>query len=164
VAVTITPVGAEAFAVIQSIAQRTWPSAYGEILHPEQITYMLDLMYSTEALAEQRVKGHRFFLLREGETPLGFVTCELDYLPGTTKIHKLYVLPETQGKGYGKALTEWVQALAREAGQERLRLDVNYKNRAIGFYERLGFVKMGRHDTEIGRGYRMEDFIMEQPL
>ncbi len=55
-------------------------------------------------------------------------------------------------------------ALARAAGQQKLRLDVNYKNRAIGFYEKLGFGKIERFNTDIGNGYMMEDWVMELSL
>ena len=149
---------------IQSIAQQTWPSAYGNILSAEQITYMLAMMYSPEAQLEQRNKGHIFLLLLEEDAAMGFVSYQFNYQPGTTKIHKIYVLPSTQGKGYGKALIEEVMEIARAAQQTHLRLDVNYRNKAIGFYEHLGFEKIGRVNTDIGHGYLMEDNIMEMHL
>jgi len=149
---------------IQSIAQKTWPSAYGNILSEEQITYMLDMMYSPEAQVKQRAKEHIFLLLLENDSPMGFVSYQFDYHPGTTKVHKIYVLPTTQGKGFGKALLLEVKKIAQDAGQTRLRLDVNYRNKALGFYEHLGFEKVGRFDTDIGRGYLMEDYIMEMDI
>jgi len=50
---------------IQSIARRTWPSAYGEILSWSQIDYMLDMMYSTEALSEQMGPKRHLFGIAE---------------------------------------------------------------------------------------------------
>jgi ribosomal protein S18 acetylase RimI-like enzyme len=61
-------------------------------------------------------------------------------------------------------MVDHVAAFARAAGQQKLRLDVNYQNRAIGFYEKLGFEKTGRCNTDIGNGYLMEDWMMEMPL
>ena len=152
------------FPAIQSVAHRTWPDTFGGILSPEQIGYMLEMMYTPAAIAEQTAKGHVFHLLYEDEELVGYVSHQVDYLPGTTKIHKLYLLPATQGKGYGRLLIDFVAAAARAAGQTVLRLDVNYENRAIGFYEHLGFRKVGRHNTDIGSGYLMEDWVMEMPL
>ncbi|MBC6995861.1 GNAT family N-acetyltransferase [Neolewinella lacunae] len=168
------------YPTIQQIAHLTWPDTFAGILEPAQIAYMLHHMYRTEALEAQVAAGHVFYLLLEPQTEaaapdyppatgtayaaVGYVSYQLDYLPGTAKIHKLYVLPSTQGKGYGKALIEHVATIATAAGQGALRLDVNYQNRAINFYEHLGFQKIDRFDTDIGNGYRMEDWRMERPL
>jgi GNAT superfamily N-acetyltransferase len=150
---------------IEQLARIIWPPTFGDILSPEQIAYMLEMMYSQEALREQiEERDHQFLLLREGETARGYVSYQLDYRPDTTKIHKLYLLPQTQGKGYGRVLIEAVADRARAAGQQRLRLDVNYQNPAVGFYQHLGFVIVERVDTEIGRGYLMEDFVLERKL
>ncbi|MEM9260913.1 MAG: GNAT family N-acetyltransferase [Bacteroidota bacterium] len=172
------------YETIRNIAHATWPDTFGNILSGEQIDYMLRLMYSIEELAKQVAQGVVFKMLVEaqwgnqngkpnppylqGETTrfkaVGYVGFQQDYLPNTTKIHKLYLLPSTQGKGYGKALINEVAMIARNAGQQKLRLDVNYQNKAIGFYEHLGFVKLERCNTDIGQGYLMEDWVMEMDL
>lgn len=161
----LSPVTPTDYATVQDIAHRTWPDTFGDILSPEQIAYMLDMMYSPAAITEQVAKGHVFLLLIDEEKEaVGYVSYQLNYLPGTTKIHKIYLLPVTQGKGYGRFMIEQVADIARGAGQQRLRLDVNYQNSALGFYEYLGFERIGRHDTDIGNGYLMEDFILEMKL
>ncbi len=167
------------FPAIERIARLTWPDTFGGILSTRQIEYMLDRMYRPEALADQVAQGHVFHLLldaaqptrtpyiREAATryrPVGYVSHQVDYLPGTTKIHKLYVLPAVQGRGFGKALIDRVEGRARRAGQSTLRLDVNYQNPAVDFYQRLGFVRLDRFDTDIGNGYLMEDWRMEKAL
>ena len=163
---------------IERIARATWPDTFASILEPEQIEYMLQMMYRPEALREQLEQGHVFHLLLGGQgqvangyggtteryRAVGYVSHQLDYLPDTTKIHKLYVLPNAQGKGYGRALLETVERLAVRAGQKDLRLDVNYRNRAISFYEQQGFDKIERFDTEIGDGFLMEDWRMAKLL
>ena len=172
------------YETIRKIAHATWPDTFGDILTGAQIDYMLRLMYSREAIERQVADGHVFHLLVEGQRgnqntnpspqylratttrfkPVAYVSHQLEYLPGTAKIHKLYALPAVQGRGYGRALIDKVRSVARNAGQERLRLDVNYQNAAIGFYEYLGFAKVGEHTTDIGEGYLMEDWIMETEL
>jgi ribosomal protein S18 acetylase RimI-like enzyme len=57
-----------------------------------------------------------------------------------------------------------VSSIAKRAGQQALRLDVNYQNRAVAFYERLGFEKLERYDTDIGDGFLMEDWRMAKVL
>ena len=169
---------------IERIAKATWPHTFGDILSADQIEYMLGRMYGRKAHAEQVAAGHVYHLLLvpdddamypENEKAyaatdtkrwraIGYVSHQLDYLPGTTKLHKIYLLPGSQGKGYGKLLVRKVERIARRAGQQSLRLDVNYQNSALHFYERLGFQKIGRHDTDIGRGYRMEDWQLRKDL
>ncbi len=167
---TIRPALPAEYPTIELIAHATWPSAYGEILTPEQIEYMLAMMYTPEAIAEHSAKGQSFYVLETVDLQLhekqivGYVSHQFDYLPGTTKIHKLYALPAVQGKGFGRLMVEHVADQARAAGQQKLRLDVNYKNRAIGFYEKIGFHKTERCNTAIGNGYLMEDWIMEREL
>ena len=165
-------------AIIERLARLTWPDTFRGILSTDQLEYMLDRMYRPEALAEQCAMGHVFHLLLATERssagsyagqgtryrPVGYVSHELDYLPFTTKIHKLYVLPGAQGRGYGRMVVEKVRNIADRAGQTKLRLDVNYQNKAVDFYERLGFNKVARHDTDIGNGYLMEDWQMEKVL
>jgi ribosomal protein S18 acetylase RimI-like enzyme len=179
----IIPAASTEYETIQKIAHATWPDTFGDILSEKQIDYMLEMMYSLEAMKEQVAKGHVFYLLIEEQTgnlastasndllatatryePVAYFSYQLDYQPGTTKIHKLYALPSMQGKGYGKAMIGKAEAIARDAGQQTLRLDVNYENKAVGFYEYLGFEKVGRYDTDIGHGYLMEDWIMEKTL
>lgn len=158
------------YPTIELIAHATWPSAYGDILTPDQIDYMLAMMYSPEAIIKQVASGQSFYVLETVDMRLhekqiiGYVSHELDYKPGTTKIHKLYALPGVQGQGYGRKMVEHVADFARAAGQQKVRLDVNYKNRAIGFYEKLGFGKIERCDTDIGNGHLMEDWVMEMAI
>ena len=150
--------------LIRSIAHRTWPATFGHILSPEQIDYMLDWMYSLPALAAQAAGGHTFLLLyRDGEA-LGYAGFELHHEPAVAKLHKLYLLPAAQGSGGGRLLVEEVLHRCRAAGVARLRLHVNYQNPAVDFYAHLGFAITRRVDVEIGRGYRMEDFVMERPV
>ena len=155
----------EDFQIINDLAIKTWHIAYDKILSPEQLNYMLEMMYSLEAITEQiSVKGHHFLLLSEGDSYLGFGSYELNYLSGVTKLHKLYVLPETQGKGAGKLLIQKIEEAAAKNGNDKVILNVNRYNTAVEFYLKNGYVKAGEEDINIGKGYLMEDFIMEKNL
>src|SRR4051812_14537914 len=91
------------------IAQQTWPIAYGSIISMEQIDYMLKLFYSPASLTDQIQKQkHQFILAGEDDEPLGFASYSAYDEPGIFKLHKIYVLPESQGKGVGKALLDFV--------------------------------------------------------
>jgi len=154
--------------VIQRIAYQPWTVTFEHILSLEQITYMLDMMYSSESLAKQiQEKGHTFLLAGFGDQEaMGFAAFEINYqgLP-ITKIHKIYILPETQGKGLGKKLFDHISQECIEKGNHRLSLNVNRdNNNALEFYKKNGFEVTGEEDIPIGQGYLMEDFILEKDI
>ncbi|MFN3999799.1 N-acetyltransferase family protein [Algoriphagus sp.] len=151
---------------VQSIAHRTWPSTFADILSPEQIEYMLNWMYSLEMLESQFEKGHTFLLAEENGEELGFAGFELNVAEGPkAKLHKIYLLPSSQGKGVGKALIFEVADRARKAGQKSLLLNVNkYNQKAIDFYLRVGFQEIYKEVIDIGNGYIMDDVVMELKL
>ncbi|MGV3697422.1 GNAT family N-acetyltransferase [Flavobacterium sp.] len=154
------------FTHIRMIALEVWPVAYGAILSSEQLEYMLEMMYSVEALREQyEEKGHHFIVAVEDEVPVGFASFEFDYnqLP-KTKIHKLYVLSSQQGKGTGRILIDYISEEAKRSNQSSLILNVNKYNKAQYFYAKLGFSIIDEEVIDIGEGYVMDDFIMEMPI
>ncbi len=152
------------FQVIREIAIRTWPETYGNTLSVQQIQYMLALFYSDEGLSSAIVNGQKFILLSENSDPKGFASMLHGYETDATKINKLYVLPDCQGKGFGKAMLLHIADLATEHGSRRIVLNVNRFNKAKDFYHRFGFEIIGSEDIEIGSGYLMEDFVMERKL
>jgi ribosomal protein S18 acetylase RimI-like enzyme len=156
----------EELILIQKIAQHTWPSTFAGILSIEQIDYMLNWMYDLQLLESQMDKGHGFLVAEEDGAAIGFAGYELNHLAGSlSKLHKLYLLPSSQGKGVGKALLLEVAKRAREARQKSLVLNVNKQNKkAIDFYRVLGFVTIRQEVNDIGSGYVMDDDVMELSL
>lgn len=154
------------FKTIREIAYKSWPSTYGSILSKEQIDYMLDLFYSEQALLENlNQKGHRFLLVNEGEVCLGFASYEHNYLnQKCTRLHKIYLLPEAQGKGAGKLLIEAVENLAKENQSVVVSLNVNKFNTAISFYKKIGFEVVSEEEILLEHAYKMEDYKMEKKL
>jgi ribosomal protein S18 acetylase RimI-like enzyme len=154
--------------VIQRIAYHTWPATFEHILSMEQLTYMLDMMYSSVSLAQQiQQKGHAFLLAGIGvQEPMGFAAYEINFQGSpVTKVHKIYILPEAQGKGLGKALFEYIARESVKKGNGRLSLNVNRNNtKALKFYQNNGFEIVGEEDIQIGQGYLMEDYILEKDL
>ncbi len=148
--------------IIQVIAHKTWPITYGAILSKAQLDYMIDLMYSEASLLQQLNTKPLFFLAYEDDVCLGFASCENNYLnKKVTRLHKIYILPEAQGKGVGKTLIEKVVAIAKENQSELISLNVNKFNKAVAFYKKMGFEIASEEDLDIGNGYLMEDYKME---
>jgi len=147
--------------LIRDLSTRIWPQTYATILSAEQIEYMMDLMYSEAALLNQMKEKHEFIIVNDGVEPVGFASFSLSE-PGIYKLHKIYVMPQNQGKGTGKfVINEIIKAIIRKGGKG-LQLNVNRNNKAKDFYEKLGFTVIKEEDIDIGSGYFMNDFVMER--
>lgn len=146
---------------IRQLAGRTWSDTYGEILSPDQLEWMFEWMYSHDSLRRQIEEGQCFFIAFEADIPYGYISVERQ---GSHLFHfqKIYVVPEAHGKGVGKALVEKGLDYIREVQPEpaRVELNVNRRNKALGFYKRMGFEIVAEGDFSIGNGYYMNDYIM----
>jgi diamine N-acetyltransferase len=152
----------EQFPIIRDLAFKIWPSAYGEILSKEQLDYMLDMIYSLESIEKQVAKKQVFLLIKENDKYLGFASYELNIdNSNKSKIQKLYVLPETQGKGIGRKAIDFIKKNASDANNEALILNVNKYNKAKDFYLNYGFKIINTIVIDIGNGYVMDDYVME---
>jgi diamine N-acetyltransferase len=150
--------------VIQTLAHEIWSEAYASILSPAQLSYMLEAFYTLEALQRQMEAGQQFLILEDDNVAQGFAAYQLDYTPGVTQLHKLYVRTTQHHKGWGNSFLETIEQRAVKAEQHTLRLNVNRFNNAQFFYQKKGFQIVETIDIPIGEGYWMEDFIMEKKL
>lgn len=149
--------------VIQQLAHAIWPGTFSEILSREQVRYMLQLIYSKTSLQKQMAEGHNFLIVEDNKTPIAYADYSL-LKDDIYKLHKIYVLPQQQGKGIGKLLIEYIMDAIQKKNASSLLLNVNRYNQAKGMYERLGFKVIGEEDIDIGEGYFMNDYIMEKKL
>jgi ribosomal protein S18 acetylase RimI-like enzyme len=152
--------------LIQDIVKKTWPVAYSNIISQQQIDYMLNLFYSDVALKNSiTIKNNIFLLAKDSETCIGFASIEHRYLnQSITRLHKLYILPECQGKGIGNLLLENIEKLAIKNHSNAISLNVNKYNKALLFYQKNGFEIVGEEVIDIGNNYVMDDFIMEKSM
>ncbi len=155
----------EDIAIISDLAERIWPQTYSSYISEAQLRYMLNMMYNRGELLAQLQKGHTFLIASEDGNDLGFAGFSIiDPTTRAYKLHKLYVLPETHGKGIGKLLIKEVMDLAAQAGGKTLQLNVNRNNNAKDFYLKMGFRIKETVDIEIGNGFLMNDYVMEIPI
>lgn len=142
---------------------------------------MMNQMYSTDSLLHQmKEEGSQYLILSAGGAPSAYCAYkpysgnehgegdlfEDDSNPENLPIvylDKLYVLPELKGKGFGKALVEYVIQEAKKLYPDGclIRLDVNKVNSARAFYEKLGFKVIRDWDAPIGEGFVMNGITMD---
>lgn len=155
----------EQLPIVRGLAYRIWPDTYGATHTSAELDYMLSKFYAVDALVQQMENGHIFVLAEDNNIFVGFVAYELfSEDTNSTKIHKLYVLPQTQGKGIGKALVDYVRREAIINKNEKLFLNVNKLNKAKDFYHRYGFTITKDVVIDIGQGFVMDDYVMELTL
>lgn len=148
--------------IIQELAEAIWPICYAEIVSPEQLRYMLDLIYRPNALKAQMEKGHRFVIAYELEKPIGFASYSAKSRdePTIFRLHKIYVLTNLHTKGIGSFLLQYVITQSKNAGGTLLELNVNKYNPAKNFYEKKGFSILKEEVIDIGKSYVMDDYVM----
>ena len=162
--VTFSPVGEAEIALVRELAHEIWWACYPGIITDAQIEYMLEWMYSADVLRRDLARGVRYEIIHRGEQPVGYLAYE-EESPAVWKLHKLYLLPQCQGRGAGQAALQHVSSVVTVAGGRALQLTVNKQNaRAITAYERAGFKKRGSVVNDIGGGFVMDDFVMEREL
>lgn len=151
--------------LIRQLAEQTFHVTYLPLQPKEKVEYLFDMMYSPPSLADQFNKGQCFIIARDKSGNLGYASYEINCKKeGTTKIHKIYVLPTAQGKGVGKRLIGAIAETALQNKNQILSLNVYRKNPAIEFYQKIGFKIAEEVNIDVGNGFIMNDYVMEKNL
>ncbi|MGE8433173.1 MULTISPECIES: GNAT family N-acetyltransferase [Chryseobacterium] len=160
----LTKATEENVTLIQDLARRSWKNAYAEILSEEQMEYMLSEMYSkTELESQLQNPNYHYYLIvdEDNDSYEGFIGYEHNYEDKTTKLHRIYLIPESKGKGLGKLALQFLNEKVSENGNKRIILNVNKHNAARNFYESQGYRVYDEGVFDIGNGFVMDDFLME---
>jgi ribosomal protein S18 acetylase RimI-like enzyme len=150
--------------LVRELALQIFPVTYQEIVEPEQIDYMMDLFYTDENLLKQFESGQIFLIIYFEGKASGYASYTPHNENGEYKLNKIYVDTHLQGKGLGRMLINDVITRVRNAGGKSLQLNVNRYNQAVGFYKSMGFFVKKEELLDIGRGYFMDDYVMEISL
>lgn len=148
--------------LVRQMADIAFRHTYREILSPEQMEYMMDWMYSEESLMRQMTKdGHHYFIAQEEDTSVGYVSISQEE-EDTFHLQKIYVLPNCQKSGTGKALLQHALSYIKKIHPDPclVELNVNRANPAVGFYHKMGLSILRQGDFPIGNGFFMNDYIM----
>ena len=152
---------------IHDMAQVVFRHTDKEILSPEQMEYMMDMMYSMPNLLIQLKEGHHYYIAYEDQTPCGYVSVQHEGADGegveVFHLHKIYVMPDAQGKGIGIGLFNRAVEHVKDAcagKSARIELNVNKFNKSVEFYKHIGMRVLLEEDFPIGNGFYKTDYIM----
>jgi ribosomal protein S18 acetylase RimI-like enzyme len=163
--VRIEPATPEHLPDIAALAEVIWRAHYPGIISPAQIDYMLARMYDLAVLRDELASGVNFQRALVNSALRGFASFERGARPGEFKLHKLYVHPDWQHRGVGRALLAAVEQQVSRAGGTHLKLNVNKRNeRAIAMYRRRGFMIHESVVVDIGGNFVMDDYVMVKPI
>lgn len=92
------------------------------------------------------------------ECDLVYENPEYGTIPGKRLyLSRLIVKKDERGRGYGKAISQYVLNVAKEKGFLEIALGVNRDNTAaVGLYKSLGFTAYEEAEDTDGKFYRME--------
>lgn len=141
---------------IQNVFYKTWLETYPnkEIgITIEDIEETFKDSFSDEKINnyKERIKNppsnSKLLVAVDDETNIVIAISRIFIRENYNQLQTIYVLPEYQGKGVGKAL--WSGALQYFDKEKDIVVQVaTYNTKAISFYESLGFVDTGKRFTE----------------
>lgn len=154
------------FDSVAALARTIWLAHYTSIITTEQIEYMLADRFTAANLRRYLEADDRWMDVLDSRGELvGYCSYALTNRPSEMKIEQVYVLPRLHGQGHGKRMLEHMERRALEERCNVLMLQVNKRNeRAIDVYRRGGFTVREAVVVDIGRGFVMDDYIMEKRL
>lgn len=140
-------VGDDLDAVLE-IGRRTWPGTFEPIAGPEYVEMGLAKWWTSDATIPAIRSGRTLVAEVDGQVVGMAVYGTHD---DELVLWKLYVLPEHHSRGIGHLLLEAALDRGRELGHRRMAVAVVEGNdRALRFYERHGFVHVGRESGGSG--------------
>ena len=159
---SLVPVSLTEIPKLAALADSIWHEYFPCILTGEQIDYMVDRFQSEHAMREQVAEhGYRYYFIESDGSVIGYtgIVPEGDRL----FISKVYLQKEHRGKGLGTQAIKSIFRICDDEGYRSAYLTVNKGNqKAIAAYERNGFRTVRSQVTDIGKGFVMDDYVMEK--
>ncbi|MDX1498914.1 MAG: GNAT family N-acetyltransferase [Woeseiaceae bacterium] len=157
-AVQVRPATAADVPGIAAVGTRAFRAAYGPSTRPEDAAVHLERYFSAAAVRRAlATAGCRYLVAEADATIAGFALLRAGAPPADVpadnalEVGQLYVAPERQRLGAGRALIEAAAALASAEAAEGIWLttweDADW---AIAFYTGIGFRRVGSADFPVG--------------
>ena len=148
-------------ATISALAQTTFKETFGDLFRdPLDLQRYLKATFSIEKLTRSLQKDNNVFWIASfDQAPIGYGKLKLhspspllDSDKAISQLQKIYVLKEYLGHKVGLALQAQMINRAKSNNSTYLWLSVlNSNTRAIQFYIKIDFIKIGEHTFTIGK-------------
>jgi len=143
---------------LSAMARRSFAATFASVIDPPELAVYLDQAYGPAGqmirdLADPAIDWR---MASADGVPIGYIKLSGMTLPhraaaGAMEIRQLYVDQDWHGRGIADSLMDWAIDLARTRGASELYLAVfDHNLRAVRFYSRHGFSKVGRFDFRTG--------------
>jgi diamine N-acetyltransferase len=152
-------------AAVAQLASDIWHEYFIQIITKEQIDYMLDKFQSERVLAELiHSEGYEYYLMQERGENVGYLGVKQTE-EGKLFLSKFYIRKEHRGQGYASQAMTFLVHLCKARRLSAIWLTVNRHNAStIAVYEKKGFRTVRTQVADIGKGYVMDDYIMEKEI
>ena len=161
--VSISRAGVGDIPAICRTAEEVWPKVYASILSSEQISYMMDMMYSPSVIRQEMESSVLWLTTKVNGEITGYASfyrTTFDDI-SVVKLDKIYLRESIRGIGVGKALLTSVINEAKNSGASKVILNVNkYNTAAQAAYKSWGFTTAKSETNDIGNGFVMDDFVL----
>lgn len=159
---TIRDANADDLPTIRDMLITTWHHSYDNIYGEDRVNDIIARWHSVQTLANGLHAADGRFLVAEIEERI-IATAYAGKVSDAEVKLRLYVHPDCQRAGLGRALLTQITAAFPAAG--KITLEVEPQNRdAISFYERQGFVVSGNGDDCGDQGDDIPHLIMIKAL
>ncbi len=146
---------------IADLARTIWHQHFTPIIGAGQVTYMLEKFQSVPALTRQISDGYHYYLLTYDGEDAGYSGIQIQ--ADTLFLSKLYVKQEFRGRKISSAVMRFYRDFCREKNLDKIWLTCNKDNTdTLAAYAAMGFTITDTQVTDIGSGYVMDDYILEQ--
>ncbi|HRK75023.1 MAG TPA: GNAT family N-acetyltransferase, partial [Rhodothermales bacterium] len=126
-------------------AKQAYIASYSHLWTPENLQHYLNLEYSHERIARffDHPNQSLWWALLQNQ-PVGYAIAAAKSSLGPIHhkaafLHRLYLLPQAQGKGIGQALCQHAEHFARTTGETEIWLYCMALAPAVQFYAKNGY-------------------------
>lgn len=139
---------------VLALIHETIDTCYSAVYPPRAIGFF-KAYHSAENLRKRHLDGNLHVLEYAG------------YIGATgalvnQEILGVFVHPRSQGRGFGRAIMQHLEQLARTRGLQAVSLSVSLPSRA--FYERLGYQILDTHSMDVGEGQHLDHWTASRRL
>jgi|GEM_PF-1760714 len=144
---------------IWTIIEKTWLEGQISGIERKELINKLHLTHSINKIKLEILYSYqRYILIEEKNNSVAFASYSVSGgHPPDFRIHKIYNLPSTEGKGYNRILIAHIETLASSRGCRKLSVIVRNQDKKE-YFESLGFTAADHPETPQGiseSGYTM---------